>query len=231
MISKRLRGIAFCRTILISVAAVAGAVVIAVLTLTSAGCSAGKRASTADGMGVEEHVRADERNLEAQGQMLFSRLLRGLNSHEHFVLEAAFLTDDAWLTLHSHFNGYAWRDGVRVRFIRDHASLRVGIASPGMTEVVYELGEGWLTADGRMAVRVEVHNAAPGGPRVYIWKYALSLQGEQQSPRTFISGSNADFDSAEHNLTLPGHGRGVRWGLEFSQAKIRRAFGEAPYVE
>jgi hypothetical protein len=180
--------------------------------------------------GVEPHVRADERLIEAQGQWMFLRRLRGLNSHEHFVISTMFQEERGSFTLHSHFNGFAWRDGVRLRFTRDGQHLKLGVTAPDVMEQTFALPDDWLAPGGRLVLRVEVHNVTPAGPRILIWKYTQSWQGEHERPRPFLSAANADFDSAAKGLIFLAHGRGVRWGVEFDHVRVEKMFGEAPDV-
>ncbi|MBX3020233.1 MAG: hypothetical protein KF799_01040 [Bdellovibrionales bacterium] len=194
-------------------------------------CACGMKPSTkALSPDVEPHVRTDERNISAAGQWQFIRPLRGLTSREHFVIEAQFLQPQASFTLHSHFNGFAWRDGMRIRFTRDGDKLSMGISAPDLAEKTFDLPADWMGLDGRLRLRLEVHNSGAGGPRVLVWKATQSLQGEIEQPRPFISAANADFDSQAEKLIFQTHGRGVLWGVEFANTRMLKIYGEAPYA-
>lgn len=180
--------------------------------------------------GIEAHERVDERVSDLQAQYLFTQSLNSLSSSEHFVLEAMFLDKEGELELHSHFNGYAWRDGVIVRFIKKDDTLILEVSTPGVSPQQSELPAGFLSPDGRMKVRVEVHNGTASGVRVLVWKYNASWQGDLEHPRSFINEGNADFDSQTKQWIFPGHGRGVKWGIEFDRVRLLKAYREAPYV-
>lgn len=202
--------------------------VVAAMVLAVSGCGfPDSRPATEEN---EPYVRVDERVPDVSAQFLFERPLGGLASREHYVLDLLYLTNKGHLTLYSHFNGFSLRDGVRVTFAVENARLRLRLAGPGLADQLFDLPEDWLTPDRRLKVRLEIHNQTASGPRVLIWRYHQSLQGEALVERPFISAGNADFDSAARGVLLPYHGRGVRWGIETEQVRLTSIHREAPYA-
>jgi hypothetical protein len=204
--------------------------ILLLLAASLAGCGrVGGGGGGASG-GVEPYVRAGESLRADSGKWLFKGLLRGLNSREHFVLAAEFLAPTATVALHSHFNGFVWRDGAVVTFERRDGRLFLSLGVPGFQPRRSELPEGFVGADGRFKARIEVHNGLASGVRVLVWRYNESLQGEVERPRPFIGAANADFDSRAAGWIFPAHGRGAHWGVEFDDARIVNAYRDAPYV-
>jgi hypothetical protein len=180
--------------------------------------------------GIEAFRRVDGQKAVGRAQWLFQSPLDGLSSATHYVLEALFLKNNGEVVLHSHFNGFEWRDGVRIGFRRDGSHLGVSVQVPGQSPQSASLPDSFLSRDGHFKVRVEVHNSELSGVRVLIWGYNLSLQGEVQNPRRFLSAANADFDTRALGWIFYAHGRGAHWGVEFENARVLTAFREAPYV-
>lgn len=181
---------------------------------------------------IEPYARVDERKATGHEQWIFRESLRALSSSEHFVIEALLASEAQSLTLHSHFNGFQWRDGIRLNFTRHQdGHLHLQISAPELAPRTFELSNDWLSPDGRVKFRAEVHNSTASGARVLLWKYALTPQGELEIPRSFLSAANADFDSRREGLIFTTRGRGVQWGLEVGGAKVTSAYREAPYAE
>lgn len=202
---------------------------IVLVPLTLSGCGFGGSPSEPRG-GVEPFDRVDERLSVGQERVVFRQPLRGLSSSEHFVLEVSYLTNKGELILHSHFNGFDWRDGVRLGFKRSEG-LTLSLSTPGFAPQTVELPADWISAEGRMKLRLEVQNGSTSGARVLIWKYNWSPRGGAELPRGFLSEANADFDSQKSGLIFQTHGRGVKWGLELDQVKLKSIYREAPYAE
>lgn len=180
--------------------------------------------------GLDAHTRVDQQSQPDRAQLLFDGLLRSLGSREHYVIEGHFLRDGAKVALHSHFNGYRWRDGVQVTLRYEKERARLEVLMPGFTVRSEELPENFVGHDGRFKARIEVHNAGPAGARVLVWNFAISYQGDILNPRDFISEANAEFDSRTLGWVFTEHGRGVRWGVEPDGVRLVTAYREAPYA-
>lgn len=180
--------------------------------------------------GVEDYRRVDTQALESREQWVFNGVLKGLNSKEHFVLEGQFLANVGQVKLYSHFNDFRWRDGVLIGLRLEEQKMFMQIGVPGFAVREEDLPAIFLRSDGRFKMRIEVHNAGIEGVRVLVWKYGYSKKGEVETIRPFIDETNADFDSMEQGMVFTDHGRGVKWGIEFENARIIQAFREAPYA-
>lgn len=162
----------------------------------------------------------------------FLKLLDGINSREHYVISARFFDAEGELTLHSHFNGFQFRDGLRVRFVKKAASpIEVEIGGPGVLPFSTSVPALGIGSDQTLRVRVEVHDGVSPGARVLIWSDEQSLQGEVQTPRTLLNARTSAVDTSALGWAFETHGRGARWGIETSGVTISRAYREAPYVE
>lgn len=202
----------------------------ATIILSLCGCSDFERAQAPSSPAIEDHWRSDERVQSTDQRWLFTRPLNGLTSREHYVLDFQFLEDRGRLVLHSHFNGYEWRDGVRIEFIRDGEKIALNVSAPGQALVSEILPASFMNSNGRLKMRVEVHNTTDLGFRLIIWKYNWRPDGDIESARPFISAGNSDFDSKARGSIFTGRGRGARWGIEFEKIDVISARREAFYA-
>lgn len=181
---------------------------------------------------LEAHQRWDLTRTGQDIRLQFTRPLKGINSREHYLLEVELLSEESEVTLHSHFNGFAHRDGAQISFrLGSDRSLVLQIASPGLPPRRAESLGLTVPEDGRLRLRVEVHDGGPTGVRALIWNEAVTYRGEVEAPRARLTAKNAEFDSATVNWIFLTNGRGVFWGIETKQARIHAARREAPYVE
>ncbi len=177
---------------------------------------------------IQAHTKID---IQADhSRYLFADFLKGVNSREHFVIGARFVKHKSSFTLHSHFNGYEYRDGVRIRVSRDQDEIWVECASPGFLPSRTELSNVQMNPDGTLRLRIEVHDGVSTGVRILIWNDVQSLQGELQRARVTVNESTADMDSRREGWVFESHGRGARWGIETEDVQLLTAYREAPYV-
>ena len=177
---------------------------------------------------IESHARIDHRKSARNRLLLFDQPLSSLYSREHFRIEAVFEGQAGRFVLHTNFNGFEWRDGMQVQFVREGRLLSLKWRGPDSADQTVNLPESWLAEDGRLSVRIEMHNSPV--PRVLIWRNLADVRGIRDRNRAFVSVTNADFDSRLHFSSFLSRGRGVRWGLESDSVNFFVVRREAPYV-
>ena len=200
------------------------------LFLVLSACGLDKPIDKAPQPRSEERARADQRREPGRAQWIFERPLKGISSFEHYVISARFLSEEGTILLHSHFNGYEWRDGVQLRLKRHGQNAALELSTPGLLAKAFALPPGFIHVDGAVKFRVEVHDGVTERARVLVWRYNISESAHTESPRPFVSAANADFDSARENWFFQSQGRGALWGVELEGAELTDAYREAPYV-
>lgn len=193
------------------------------------GCNPSAPISTPEDIAL--YSRIDTRQSQNEALWLFQDWLGGLRSKENYVIEGSFLSEEGFWTVHSHFNGFAPRDGVQITARRNKDDLIFHIQTPQFAELTYKMDAPFQSARGDFRYRIEVHNGTADGARVLIWKDWLSLQGEVNNRRVPIQSGNAEYDSRRGGGFFWSSGRGARWGLEFQNAQITRVSREAPYAQ
>lgn len=204
------------------------AVVISSICFLSLAACAPARKSTPANVWPSAH-RYDKKSTPDEGQWTLPGLLKGLRSSEHYVIDADFLKTGSYFILHSHFNGFEWRDGVEVKLAReDDRHFTVTITAPDQPGRSADLTLDRLLPDQRGRWRIEVRNADPAGVRVLIWADSITRQGVGFSPRDQLVSANADFDTQKEKWYFSSHGRGAQWGLELSGVLIQSVHRESP---
>lgn len=180
----------------------------------------------------ESSLKPTGQGLSGEGRLLAREALRGINSREHYILEATNWQEKGTLILHSHLNDFSLRDGVQIEMRRQGQDLMISVSTPDYPfEEVTTLTRAFPGGRDRVRLRFEVHDGVPEGLRLLIWKDLLPGQGELIRPLPFIAAANASYDSREQRMIWRSHGRGIRWGLQISGLTLKSALREAPYVQ
>lgn len=161
---------------------------------------------------------------------LFDEPLRGTDSREHYLIEGERISPEGSIKLHSHFNGFEFRDGVQISLNFSGNRVLATVSSPG--EVLRPLGEMPLDdeAHGHFRFRIEVHDGGKNYLSVFVWNdYVMNRKGEL-SPKGKLSDQNADLSSQQQGLSFSQNGRGARWGLEIEGVRLKRVTREAPWI-
>lgn len=197
----------------------------------------GPEGPVVSGTPIERHTDLDAQagastvGVRSHARILFATPLKGINSREHYVLEFEAVSEGSQLTVHSHLSGFAWLDGVDVRFVRRGADLQVLVGTPGFAERPLGVIEGVFTHSPWVRMRLEVHDGGVDGVRILVWRDWIDYQRPVRRARDRIQAETADLDSRESKLIFLSHGRGARWGLTAQGVALRAATREGPYVQ
>ena len=160
----------------------------------------------------------------------FEKPLRGINSSEHYILEARFLNDGSKMIFHDHFMNFDKRDGVELTFERQGNSLNVKISTPGRVPVSLDTLADVFAQGPYIRLRLELHDGVGAGTHALIWLNDLNQASPQALPLDVLTLSSATIDSEKLGFVSAASGRGIFAGVELWSVDLTSARRDLPYV-
>lgn len=179
---------------------------------------------TAKPLLIDKHTLSfseDGSQIQGSGRVLFQQPLSSLNSRALYQLRAEFFHPESQLILHSHFQGFKKRKGVKIFFTRKGSRLLIEAQTPRYKKQQLDAREDFFASTKEIYFYVEVQNGSTNFIRIRVWNLYFNPTGYLRTQPDLLPGENLMLDSLQQPFYSKGGG--ILWGLELNKIHLLEA--------
>ena len=159
---------------------------------------------------------------------IYPKTLPGFLSTEYYKIKAYLNTEDSYLVLFSHFNGFKIEDGIQIKIERNKKDLIIKTLVQSDSWKLLLQQKSYFLNNSEIDFTVEVKNGTSKGAFIRVWENFRTKNNAVKLERQIVTEETLLTDT--ENINFYKQGEGLKWGLKLFRSQLVKAVRAPPPV-